>query len=141
MAINEIQSGAIVIAGSGMCSGGRILHHLKHNIWRPECHLLIVGYQAFGTLGRRIVDGAETVKLWGDEYRVRIQVHTVGGLSAHGDQADLIDWCREFENKPPVYLIHGERKAQGVLAAELQKQLGVAVTIVDYAQKIKVEVH
>jgi len=94
MAINEIHSGAIIIAGSGMCSGGRILHHLKNNVWRPECHLLIVGFQAYGTLGRRIVDGAETIKLWGHDYRVRIQVHTIGGLSAHGDQADLIAWYR-----------------------------------------------
>jgi metallo-beta-lactamase family protein len=139
MTINEIESGAIVIAGSGMCSGGRILHHLKNNVWRPECHLLIVGYQAFGTLGRRIVDGAETVKLWGDDYRVRMQVHTVGGLSAHGDQADLVNWCRAFEKKPPVYLIHGERQAQAVLAAQLRKELDMPVSIVEYAQKISIE--
>jgi metallo-beta-lactamase family protein len=141
MAINEVQSGAIVIAGSGMCSGGRILHHLKNNVWRPECHLVIVGYQAFGTLGRRIVDGAETVKLWGDEYRVRIQVHTIGGLSAHGDQADLVNWCRAFENKPPVYLIHGEHKAQGVLARKLRKELDIPVSIVEHAQNIEIEAH
>ncbi|MCP4303214.1 MAG: MBL fold metallo-hydrolase, partial [Gammaproteobacteria bacterium] len=92
MTINEMQSGAIVIAGSGMCSGGRILHHLKNNIWRPQCHLVIVGYQAAGTLGRRLVDGAEEIKLWGDTYRVRAHCHTIGGLSAHADQADLLDW-------------------------------------------------
>jgi metallo-beta-lactamase family protein len=139
MAINEISSGAIIIAGSGMCSGGRILHHLKNNIWRPECHLLIVGYQAFGTLGRRIVDGAETVKLWGDEYRVRIQVHTIGGLSAHGDQADLINWYRTFENKPPLFLVHGERDAQKVLAEKIRRELNAPVTIAERMQKIKIE--
>jgi metallo-beta-lactamase family protein len=141
MAINEISSGAIVIAGSGMCSGGRILHHLKNNIWRPECHLLIVGYQAFGTLGRRIVDGAETVKLWGDEYRVRNQVHTIGGLSAHGDQADLISWYRSFENKPPLFLVHGERDAQKVLAEKMRRELAAPVTIAERMQKIKIEAH
>ncbi len=138
MQINDIQSGAIIIAGSGMCSGGRILHHLKNNIWRPECHLLIVGYQAFGTLGRRIVDGAETVKLWGDSYRVRINVHTVGGLSAHGDQADLITWYRAFENTPPLYLVHGEQKAQKILAEKLRKELGAPVTIASRDQKIEI---
>ncbi len=139
MAINEIPSGAIIIAGSGMCSGGRILHHLKNNIWRPACHLLIVGYQAYGTLGRRIVDGAETVKLWGDDYRVRIQVHTIGGLSAHGDQADLIAWYRTFENTPPVYLVHGERKVQKILAEKMREELGAPVSVAVHAQKIKIE--
>ena len=138
MAINQIRSGAIVIAGSGMCSGGRILHHLKNNVWRPECHLLIVGYQAYGTLGRRIVDGAETIKLWGDDYRVRIQVHTIGGLSAHGDQTDLINWYRAFENRPPVYLVHGERKAQKVLAELMRRELGAPVSIAEHAQKIEI---
>ena len=138
MAINQIRSGAIVIAGSGMCSGGRILHHLKNNVWRPECHLLIVGYQAYGTLGRRIVDGAETIKLWGDDYRVRIQVHTIGGLSAHGDQTDLINWYRAFENRPPVYLVHGEREAQEVLAKVMRRELGAPVSIAAHAQKIEI---
>jgi len=138
MAINEIHSGAIIIAGSGMCSGGRILHHLKNNVWRPECHLLIVGFQAYGTLGRRIVDGAETIKLWGHDYRVRIQVHTIGGLSAHGDQADLIAWYRVFENKPPVYLVHGERKAQKVLADTMRREFGAPVSIAEHGQKIEI---
>ena len=75
MTINPIKSGAIIIAGSGMCSGGRIQHHLKNNIWRPECHLVIVGYQAHGTLGRRIVDGVEKIRLWGEFYPVRATVH------------------------------------------------------------------
>ncbi len=138
MAINEIESGSIIIAGSGMCSGGRILHHLKHNVWRPQCHLVIVGFQAYGTLGRRLVDGAETIKLWGDEYRVRIRVHTIGGLSAHADQADLIDWYRAFENKPPVYLVHGESKAQKVLAGKMRKDLDAPVTIAEHAQIIRI---
>jgi metallo-beta-lactamase family protein len=138
MAINEIESGAIIIAGSGMCSGGRILHHLKNNIWRPQCHLVIVGFQAYGTLGRRLVDGAETVKLWGDDYRVRIRVHTIGGLSAHADQADLMAWYGAFDQRPPVYLVHGESKAQQVLARKMRSDLDAPVTIAEHAQIVEI---
>lgn len=138
MQVNEIESGAIVIAGSGMMSGGRIRHHLKHNIWRPECHLVIVGYQAYGTLGRRIVDGAETIRLWGDEYRVRAQVHTIGGLSAHGDQADLVDWYGSFDGRPPVYLVHGEPDAQKALAHKLRAELNAPATIASRGQLVTI---
>ena len=91
MRLNAIRSGAIIIAGSGMCTGGRIKHHLKHNIWRKDCHIVIVGYQARGTIGRMLVDGASRIRLWGETYVVRAQVHTVGGLSAHADQDGLVD--------------------------------------------------
>ena len=136
MAINRIRSGAIIIAGSGMCSGGRIRHHLKNNIWRPECHLVIVGFQAHGTLGRRIVDGAKEIRLWGDVYPVRSRVHTIGGLSAHADQADLVDWYRGFENKPPVYLVHGEPAAQKALAERMKTGLEAPVSIASREQTI-----
>jgi metallo-beta-lactamase family protein len=138
MQLNEVESGAIVIAGSGMMSGGRIRHHLKHNIWRPECHLVIVGYQAYGTLGRRIVDGAETIRLWGDEYRVRAQVHTIGGLSAHGDQADLLDWYGSFDGRPPVYLVHGEPDAQKALAHKLRTEFNAPATIASRGQLVTI---
>jgi len=138
MTINEIRSGAIVIAGSGMCSGGRILHHLKNNVWRPECHLVIVGFQAYGTLGRRLVDGAETIKLYGDEYRVRINVHTIGGLSAHADQADLVAWYGSFKNRPPVYLVHGEPDAQQALAGKLRGELSAPVVIAERGQTVRI---
>ena len=138
MTINEIRSGAIVIAGSGMCSGGRIHHHLKNNIWRPECHLIIVGYQAFGTLGRRIVDGAEKIRLWGEYYPVRANVHTIGGLSAHADQADLLDWYGAFDGHPPVYLVHGEQRSQGPLANKLQSKFNAPVTIARHGMKIEI---
>jgi metallo-beta-lactamase family protein len=138
MTINLIKSGAVVIAGSGMCSGGRILHHLKNNIWRPECHLVIVGYQAFGTLGRRIVDGVEKVRMWGEYYPVRAQVHTIGGLSAHADQADLLDWYGAFDSHPPVYLVHGEKRSQVPLAEKLQAQFDASVTIAGHGQTIDI---
>ena len=139
MGINEIERGAIIIAGSGMCSGGRILHHLKNNVWRPECHLVIVGFQAYGTLGRRLVDGAETIRLYGDEFRVRIQLHTIGGLSAHGDQADLVAWYDAFRNRPPVYLVHGEPEAQQVLARKMRQDLNAPVFIGERGQTIRIE--
>ncbi len=138
MTINEIEAGAIIIAGSGMCTGGRILHHLKHNIWRPQCHLVIVGYQAIGTLGRRLVDGADEIRLWGDTYRVRAQRHTIGGLSAHGDQTDLVDWYSSFANRPPVYLVHGEERGQRPLLEKLKKDLGAPAAIAKYRQKITI---
>lgn len=138
MEINKMDAGAIVIAGSGMCSGGRIHHHLKFNVWRPECHIIIVGFQAYGTLGRRLVDGASTVKLWGDNYAVRAQVHTIGGLSAHADQVGLINWYRAFQGLPPVYLVHGERGAQQELAKKMRADFKAPATVAEYAQKIRI---
>jgi metallo-beta-lactamase family protein len=99
---------------------------------------VIVGFQAYGTLGRRLVDGAETIKLWGQDYRVRIQIHTIGGLSAHADQQDLVDWYGGFRNRPPLYLVHGEEKAQRVLANRLRDELNAPVTIPAYGQRIEI---
>lgn len=138
MTINPIRSGAIIIAGSGMCTGGRIHHHLKNNIWRPECHLVIVGFQAFGTLGRRLVDGDDEIRLWGETVPVRAQIHTVGGLSAHADQADLLDWYGSFENRPPVYLVHGEQDAQHALQAKLRETLHAPASIARHAETIQI---
>jgi metallo-beta-lactamase family protein len=102
-----------------MCTGGRVLHHLKHNLWKSRCHVVIVGYQAHGTLGRKLVDKAEYVQLWGEDIRVNAAIHTVGGLSAHADQSGLLAWYDEFKSRPPVYLVHGEDEAQRLLAAAL----------------------
>jgi metallo-beta-lactamase family protein len=138
MMINSIKSGAIIIAGSGMCSGGRIHHHLKNNIWRPECHLMIVGYQAIGTLGRRIVDGVEKIRLWGEYYPVRANVHTIGGLSAHADQAGLADWYGAFDDHPPVYLVHGEQRSQEPLAKKLRSDFNAHVEIARQGMKVEI---
>ncbi len=119
--INRIRGGAIIIAGSGMCEGGRIVHHLKHNLWRPECNVLIVGYQAGGTLGRQLVDGNTYVRIHQENIRVHARIHTIGGLSAHGDQDDLARWYGSFSPSPPVYLVHGESDAADGLAARLLK--------------------
>jgi metallo-beta-lactamase family protein len=120
MALNRVRSGAIIIAGSGMCSGGRILHHLKHNAWRRECHVLITGFQARGTLGRMLVDGARHIRLWGETIRVAAHVHTIGGLSAHADRDGLARWYHGFKNRPPVTLVHGEERALDALAGHLR---------------------
>jgi metallo-beta-lactamase family protein len=127
-AINGIRSGALIIAGSGMANGGRILHHLRHNLERPECHVVIVGFQAPGTLGRRLVDREPEVFIHGRRLRCASQVHTLGGLSAHGDQADLLRWYDSFQPPPPVYLVHGEVPAAEALAVELRKR-GAEATV------------
>jgi metallo-beta-lactamase family protein len=127
MALNQIESGAIIIAGSGMCTGGRILHHLKHNVWRSECHVIIVGFQAEGTLGRKLVDQAPHVRLWQEAIKVNATIHTVGGLSAHADQSGLVEWYGHFNKRPPVYLVHGEDKARVALAQRLHDEYGIRV--------------
>jgi metallo-beta-lactamase family protein len=127
-AINNIRGGAIVIAGSGMANGGRVLHHLKHNLWRRECHVVIVGFQAPGTLGRQLVDREPEVRIHGERIRVAAQVHTLGGLSAHGDQAQLLRWYDSFKGRPPVFLVHGEVPAAEALAIKLREH-GATVTV------------
>jgi metallo-beta-lactamase family protein len=106
--INFIKSHAVVIAGSGMCTGGRIKHHLKHNIWRKESSVVFVGYQAEGTLGRKIVDGEKTVKIFEDSFKVNARVYTIGGFSAHADRDTLIDWIGHINGMKHVFLVHGE---------------------------------
>ncbi|WP_374693511.1 MBL fold metallo-hydrolase RNA specificity domain-containing protein [Thiothrix subterranea] len=136
MRINQIHSGAIIIAGSGMCNGGRIRHHLKHNAWRRDCHILISGFQARGTLGRALVDGAKHIRLWGETIRVAAQVHTIGGLSAHADQAGLSHWYAQFEHRPPVVLVHGEPTAKAALAAHLRHSLSAPVHLPTYGETL-----
>ena len=137
MKINQIKSGAIVIAGSGMCNGGRIKHHFEHNISRKHAHILIVGFQARGTLGRALVDGTKKVNLWGKSFPVRARIHTVGGLSAHADQQGLIDWYSGFKNKPKVALVHGEPDAMSSLAIKLTEEKNAEVLRVSYKEKIE----
>jgi len=129
MALNDVRTGALIIAGSGMCSGGRIMHHLKHNVWRPQCQVLITGFQARGTLGRALVDGAKRIRLWGETIRVKAKVHTIGGLSAHADQAGLTRWYAGFTNRPPLVLVHGEERSLGALSEHLRRNLKAPVTV------------
>lgn len=136
IALNQVRSGAIIISASGMCTAGRIKHHLRHNLGRPECSVLITGFQAQGTLGRRLVDGASRVRIFGHEVPVRASVHTVGGLSAHADRRALLDWTANFE-RPPVqtFVVHGEDTAAQALAAKLRERPGWEVTVPTTGQK------
>jgi metallo-beta-lactamase family protein len=136
IAINRMRSGAIVIAGSGMCNGGRIVHHLKHNLDSARNHVIIVGYQANGTLGRRLVGGAESVRIHGEDVPVKAAIHTVGGLSAHGDQQDMARWYECIEGHPPVWLVHGEREAQAVFRRHLEGRFGCRVHLPEPGERL-----
>ena len=113
MALNKIKKGAVIISASGMCEAGRIKHHLKHNLWRPECSIVFVGYQAEGTLGRTIVDGAKNVRILGEDIAVKAEIHSLSGLSGHADRDGLNNWVNGIKVKPKkVILVHGDREAQ-----------------------------
>jgi len=138
MAINQLRGGAIVIAGSGMCTGGRIVHHLRHNLGRPECDVVFTGYQAVGTLGRAIVEGRPRVRIFGEEVAVAARVHTLGGFSAHGDQEDLLRWHAGIEGKPHTYLVHGESDGATGLRDALHAR-GVTAAVARTGQQVNLE--
>ncbi len=121
--INELSGPAIVIAASGMANAGRILHHLKHNLWRPKAHILFIGFQAQGTLGRNIVEGATSVRIFGEPVAVRAQIHTLGGFSAHADRDEILDWVSHFRTPGiRIFVVHGEEKSALALAAGLREK-------------------
>ncbi|MBE9539656.1 MAG: MBL fold metallo-hydrolase [Proteobacteria bacterium] len=136
MAINRIKGGAIIIAGSGMCTGGRIRHHFKQRIWDDRNTLIFTGFQARGTLGRRLVDGAKTIKLFGEEYVVKATIETLGGLSAHAGQSELVEWISAFDPPPRTLLVHGEPRAQDALADRLWQDTQLKVEIPARGQSI-----
>ena len=122
---NRRKHGAIIIAGSGMCDGGRVKHHLSNNLGRPECAILFGGFQARGTVGRRIVDRSEWVRIYGERIDVRASVHTLGGLSAHADRDGLLGWLRGFAVPPEMtYAVRGERETALGFAATIEQTLG-----------------
>lgn len=124
-ALNKIKGGAIIISASGMCDAGRIVHHLANNLPRPQNAIVITGFQAYGSLGRRLVDKAPKVRLFGEEVAVKASVHTIGGLSAHADQAGLLEWLSGFKTAPKtVFVVHGEPESSSVLAASIRDELG-----------------
>lgn len=125
IALNSRKHGLVIISASGMCEAGRIKHHLAHNLPRPECAVVICGFQADGTLGRRLVDGARVVSLFGERVSVRASVHTIGGLSAHADQPSLLEWMGGFEQPPrKTFVVHGESAAASGLAEAVHQRLG-----------------
>lgn len=139
MAINRIKKGAIIVAGSGMCNGGRILHHFKHNLWNRNNHVVIVGYQAYGSLGRRLVDGEEFVRIHGEDVRVGAKIHTIGGLSAHGDEDDLVRWYSSIANRPDVYIVHGDPDRSQELGARLEREFRCRTRLAEPGLKVTID--
>ncbi len=133
--IND-EEGCIIIAGSGMCTGGRILHHFKHRIWNPKNSILFVGYQARGTLGREIVEGAKWIKIYNEDIKIRAKIYTINGFSAHADQRELIDWMRKFDKLEHIYLIHGEKDKQIIFKEVIKERLSKKAHIVKPKEKI-----
>jgi metallo-beta-lactamase family protein len=137
MAINERPGSAIVIAGNGMCTAGRIKHHLKHNLWRGGASIVIVGFQAQGTTGRRIVDGERQVRIFRENVAVKAKVFTIGGFSAHADQKDLLEWVSHFtESTPRIFVVHGEIRASEVLAETIRETLGLEAYVPGWKESL-----
>jgi metallo-beta-lactamase family protein len=128
--LNDRDGPCIIIAGSGMCTGGRVLHHLRHTLWQTEALVVIVGYQAAGTLGRLLVEGARRVRIYGEEIAVRAQVHTLGGFSAHAGQTELLEWLAPMAaRKPQVALTHGEEHARSALARRIAERFAITAEL------------
>lgn len=134
-ALNEDPSPAIVISASGMCEVGRIKHHLKHNLWNPNSTILFVGYQGVGTLGYNIVNGAETVKIFGEEIAVNARIEYIEGYSGHADQEGLVNFIYSFRERPKhIFLVHGEKEAQETLKEKILEDIAIDVTIPEYGE-------
>lgn len=139
-ALNEMTESMVIISASGMCEAGRIKHHLKHNLWKPENAVLFVGYQAQGTLGRKIVDGAKKVKIFGEEISIRARIETIDGFSGHADKEGLLEWLGHFKKIPrKVFLVHGEADAQEVLAQEIRDRYGIDCVIPERGTSFEVD--
>ncbi len=136
MKINLEKSRCIIIAGAGMCNGGRILQHFKHRLWDENNALVFVGYQVQKTLGRKIVDGAKKINVYGEDIIVKAKVYTINGFSAHADQDGLIEWMSKFTKLDKIFLIHGERDKQEIFQKEIEKRLGKKAHIVKHGEKI-----
>ena len=134
-ALNESKEPCIIISASGMCDVGRIKHHLKHNLWNPNSTILFVGYQAPGTLGRQIVDGAKSVKIFGEEIAVNARIEYIEGYSGHADQEWLLNFVYSFHNQPKhIFLVHGEPDSQEVLKGKIIETTGTPVTIPNFGE-------
>lgn len=138
--INNKRESAVIISASGMCTAGRIKHHLRHNLWRAGAAVVFVGYQGVGTLGRKLVGGAGKVRLFGEDVLVKAKIFTIGGFSGHAGQSEIMDWVRNFEDKNmQVFLVHGEGKAQRALQELLKKEFDLDAYIPDYLEEIVLE--
>jgi len=136
--INDVPGPCLVMAGAGMCNAGRILHHLKQNLWRPDTHVVIAGFQAADSLGRRLVDGDKVVSILGDKVAVKAQIHTLGGFSAHAGQTDLLNWFAAMAgSRPQVVLTHGENPQRRALAEKISQQHGITAQLPELGQVLE----
>ncbi len=137
VSLNQAANGSIIISASGMCDAGRIKHHLKHNLWRPDSTILFVGYQAEGTLGRCLLEGEKLVRIHGEQVAVKADIFQIDGYSAHADQAGIIAWLKHFAVLPQrIILVHGEEESQTALAQLITSEMGVPVSIPDWLDEI-----
>lgn len=137
--INEVTGSCLIMAGAGMCNGGRVLHHLKQNLWKPETQVLFVGFQGYGSLGRKLIDGQDPITIHGEKIAVRAKMHTLNGFSAHAGQKDLLGWFSAIaKSKPRVVLTHGEDRQRGALARQIQRNFGLKSTLPKMGEVIEV---
>ena len=136
--LNDAEGSMIIISASGMCTGGRVLHHLFHDLSRPETHVVIVGYQGHGTLGRRLVDRAKSVIIFREVVPVRAKIHTLGGFSAHAGQSGLLAWAAPYQaSKPRMFLTHGEDGPRAALRDQLAARLGLQAALPNYGDEVE----
>ncbi|QJT07546.1 MBL fold metallo-hydrolase RNA specificity domain-containing protein [Oceanidesulfovibrio marinus] len=136
-ALNTMKGPAVIISASGMCNAGRIKHHLRHNLWRPGASVVFVGYQARGTPGRKIVDGAKSIRIFGEDIAVAAKIFTIGGFSAHAGQSQILDWVDSFDQKGmEVFLVHGELEKQEILAKLMRERFQLKVRIPAYLEDV-----
>lgn len=139
-ALNVMQGPAVIISASGMCNAGRIKHHLRHNLWREGASVVFVGFQARGTPGRKIVDGAPSIRIFGEDIAVNAKIFTIGGFSAHAGQSQILDWVDTFDHPDmDVFLVHGEPEKQEVLARLMREKMNVTVRIPAYLEDVILE--
>ena len=141
MKLNDTPGPKVIISSSGMCDAGRILHHLKHNLWKNDTHVLFVGYQGEGTLGKMLIDGAKRVKIFGESIQVNAIIHTIGGLSAHADRDELVAWLKQFSTgayKPKIFIVHGEPDSADSFSATIKSELGFDSIIPSWKQVVNI---
>ncbi|AOY76059.1 MBL fold metallo-hydrolase RNA specificity domain-containing protein [Clostridium formicaceticum] len=140
MRLNDANYPKVIISASGMCTAGRVRHHLKHHLWKKKNSVVFVGYQASGTLGRILKDGVKKVKLLGEEIAVLAEIHSIEGFSGHGDQADLLNWLGAFKKKPKrIFLIHGEEEASAALSQKIKNKYAIPTTIPNVGYSFQIE--
>jgi metallo-beta-lactamase family protein len=138
--INFSKESKVIISASGMCTAGRIKHHLKHNLWRKESSIVFVGYQANGTLGRRIKEGEKVVKIFGEEIRVNAEIYSLEGFSGHADKEGILQWIKSFKNRPQkIFVVHGEEQATEEISRKIEEELNIVTHIPELGETLSIE--